>query len=257
MTYIPSIGQERLENDAVTSAKVVDGTLVNADVNAAAAIAYTKLNLANSIVSGDIVDGTLVNADINAAAAIAYSKLNLASSITSGDIVDGTIVNADVNAAAAIAYSKLDLANSIVTGDIVNGTITDSDVNAANIDGTAGTPSLRTLGTGAQQAAAGNHTHTMGAFTFQVQAKSANYTVDFSTDNGDILHFDTSGGTLVASLPAIPASGSYVQIKRDGANGLSLDTVGAELIDGGATYTLYENYESVTVYSNGANYFVI
>ncbi len=181
-----------IANDAVNSAKILDGTIVNADVAAAAAIAYSKLALANSIVSGDIVDGTIatadladgavnsakildgtiVNADVAAAAAIAYSKLALANSIVSGDIVDGTIVtadladgsvttakiadgtvvtadladgavttakildgtivNADVSPTAAIAYSKLALANSIVTGDLVDGS-----VNSAKIlDGT-------------------------------------------------------------------------------------------------------------------------
>ena len=65
-----------------THAKVAD-----AQVAAAAAISYSKLNLANSI----------VNADIASAAAIAYSKLNLATSI----------VNADVATAAAIGISKL------------------------------------------------------------------------------------------------------------------------------------------------------
>jgi len=39
---------------------------------------------------------------------------------------------------------------------ILDTTITDADVAAANKDGVAGTASLRTLGTGAQQAAAGN-----------------------------------------------------------------------------------------------------
>lgn len=61
--------------------------LVNANIDAAAAIAYSKLNLSNSI----------VNADVNASAAIAYSKLNLSNSI----------VNADINASAAIALNKL------------------------------------------------------------------------------------------------------------------------------------------------------
>lgn len=37
--------------------------------------------------------------------------------------------------------------------------ITDADIAAANKDGLANVPCLRTLGTGAQQAAAGNHTH--------------------------------------------------------------------------------------------------
>lgn len=72
--------------------------IVNANISASAAIAYSKLTLTDSI----------VNADINSAAAIAYSKLNLT----------GSIVNADVSASAAIAYSKLNLAGSIVNTDI-------------------------------------------------------------------------------------------------------------------------------------------
>jgi hypothetical protein len=47
--------------------------------------------------------GSIDNADINASAAIAYSKLDLNGTITSADIVDGTIVNTDINASAAIA----------------------------------------------------------------------------------------------------------------------------------------------------------
>jgi hypothetical protein len=54
------------------------------------------------------------------------------------EIVDGSITNAKVNVSAAIAESKLNLAS----------------------DAAAGTASRRTLGTGATQAAAGNHSHT-------------------------------------------------------------------------------------------------
>lgn len=81
------------------TATIVAGSLVNADINASAAIAYSKLNLANSI----------VNADVNASAAIAYSKLNLTASI----------VNADIAAAAAIARSKIaaGTANHVVIND--------------------------------------------------------------------------------------------------------------------------------------------
>lgn len=75
--------------------------VVNADVDAAAAIAYSKLALTNSI----------VNADIATAAAIAYSKLALT----------GTIVNADIATGAAIAYSKLALTGTIVNADIATG----------------------------------------------------------------------------------------------------------------------------------------
>lgn len=47
-------------------------------------------------------------------------------------------------------------ANVVTSAKIVDGTITDVDVNAANKDGTAATPSMRTLGLGAQQAMPGN-----------------------------------------------------------------------------------------------------
>ena len=48
-------------------------------------------------------------------------------------------------------------AKPMITGaDIENGSLTDADVAPANKDGTADTPSLRTLGKGAQQAVAGS-----------------------------------------------------------------------------------------------------
>lgn len=51
-----------------------------------------------------------------------------------------------------------DLAGTATSPQIAAGVITDVDVAAANKDGVAGTASLRTLGTGAVQAAAGNDT---------------------------------------------------------------------------------------------------
>jgi hypothetical protein len=58
------------------------------------------------------------------------------------------------------------MAKTQVSGNqILDLTVTDADVAAANKDGVAGTASMRTLGTGAQQAAAGNHTHAHSALT--------------------------------------------------------------------------------------------
>ena len=79
-----SVTTAMLKDDAVTSDKIASTTIVNADVNASAAIAKTKLASLN-----------IVNADVNASAAIAQSKLSL------------DITNSSVNASAAIAQSKL------------------------------------------------------------------------------------------------------------------------------------------------------
>ncbi len=93
--------------------------LVNANIDAAAAVAYSKLALT----------GSIVNADVSGSAAIAYSKLNLANSIVTGDIVNGTIVNDDISNTAQIAYSKLALNGSITALDMAGG-----DLTSANLD---------------------------------------------------------------------------------------------------------------------------
>ena len=74
--------------------------------------------------------GVVVNADVNASAAIDYSKLNLNGTITSADIVDGTIVDADINASAAIAMTKLatnPIPRANHTGTQLASTISDFD----------------------------------------------------------------------------------------------------------------------------------
>jgi hypothetical protein len=113
------------------------GVIVNADVNASAAIDKTKI-AGTAITSADtgtvysamIADDTIVNADISSYAGIAYGKLSLGGTITSADIVDGTIVNTDINASAAIALSKLavdPLARANHTGTQTASTVSDFD----------------------------------------------------------------------------------------------------------------------------------
>jgi hypothetical protein len=94
----------------------------------AAAVSFngsTSVNLVTSIATGSIV-----NADVNASAAIAKSKLNLGGTITSADLVDGTIVNSDINASAGIELSKLavdPLARANHTGTQTASTVSDFD----------------------------------------------------------------------------------------------------------------------------------
>jgi hypothetical protein len=52
------------DTGTVTSAMIANGAIVDADVNASAAIAKTKLNLGGTITSADLVDGTIVATDI-------------------------------------------------------------------------------------------------------------------------------------------------------------------------------------------------
>jgi hypothetical protein len=93
-----------------TGTVVLSGSIVNADINASAGIAYSKLNLASGI----------VNADINAGAGIVYSKLSLS----------GSIVNADISSSAAIADTKL--ATISTAGKVSNSATTATNANTAS-----------------------------------------------------------------------------------------------------------------------------
>jgi hypothetical protein len=115
------------DTGTVTSTMLLDGTILNADINSAAAIDKTKIS-GTAITAGDtgtvtstmILDGTILNADVNSSAQIAYGKLNLTNSI----------VNADINASAAIALSKLatdPLARANHTGTQLAATVSDFD----------------------------------------------------------------------------------------------------------------------------------
>lgn len=167
-----------IEDGAVTSAKIADGTIVNADINASAAIAHSKLANATAgqvllgttttgivtatTVSGDVTitgagvtaigSGVIVNADINASAAIDKTKIS-GTAITAADtgtvtstmIADGTIVNADISATAAIDLGKL--ADATILTKTSNHTLALTDKNKfieMNITSTANTVSVPT-----------------------------------------------------------------------------------------------------------------
>jgi sporulation protein YlmC with PRC-barrel domain len=129
-TYTTISGDVTINSSGVV--QIEPGKIVDADINASAAIDKTKIS-GTAITAGDtgtvtstmIADGTIVNGDINASAAIAASKIS-GTAITAADtgtvtstmIADGTIVNADINASAAIALGKLaDATIDIKTGN--------------------------------------------------------------------------------------------------------------------------------------------
>jgi len=136
------------DSGTVTSAMIADNTIVNDDINSAAAIAHSKFasitagqvllgNASNvptaTALSGDVVvnssgvtaisSDVIVNADINSSADIAHSKL---ASITAGQVLLGNVSN--VPTATALS-GDVTVSSSGVTA-ISSGVIVDADINA-------------------------------------------------------------------------------------------------------------------------------
>lgn len=267
-------------------------SIVNADISASAAIAYSKLALT----------GSIVDADISASAAIAYSKLSLSNSI----------VNADISASAAIAYSKLSIADGDLTiaktsglqaalddktlkstltakGDLYVATASatparlavGSDGQVLTADSTQSTgvkwsPTLTNPMTstgdlivgGASGAAtrlgAGSDGQVLNlasgtpawtnppASILSVVTKTANYTL---TDSDDIVLLDaTTVGAFTLTLhnPAT-AKKKFYTLKKTDASAVNKITIGGYNLDG-ASRKLCTQYESVIIYPDGTNW---
>jgi hypothetical protein len=102
------------DTGTVTTGMIANGTIANADVDAAAAIAYSKLALANSIVTGDIVDGTIAAADLGNDSVDSAEIANNA--VTSSEIANDAVDSAEI-ANNAVTTSEI-AANTIVGGDL-------------------------------------------------------------------------------------------------------------------------------------------
>jgi hypothetical protein len=87
-----------------------------------------------------------------------------------------------------------------------------------------------------------------------VTTVTSNYSI--TTANNVIL----ANGTLTATLPAtntVP-TGTIFQLKTISVNGvLTIAGSGSNTIDGSSTITLNQQYQSITVVSNGTNWFII
>ena len=118
------------DSGTVTSAMIADLNIVNADINASAAIALSKLATgalptAITVASANIVDGTIVNADISASAAIVDTKLDTIS--TAGKVSNSATTADSANTASAIVAR--DASGNFAAGDI---TISDKIIHAGD-----------------------------------------------------------------------------------------------------------------------------
>lgn len=79
-----------------------------------------------------------------------------------------------------------------------------------------------------------------------------------ATTAQDVILANTVGGNITVNLPAAATATIPITIKKiDAANTLTLDPNGAETIDGSTTVAITVQYQSVTLVSDGTNWYGI
>jgi len=225
-------GDVTVNSSGVTA--IGSGVVVNADINASAAIDYSKLATltAGSVVlgnssnvatvtalSGDVTvnssgvtaigSGVIVNADINASAAIDKTKIS-GTAITAGDtgtvtstmIADGTIVNDDINASAGIALSKL--ATSTAGNIIVYNSSGVPTAVAETGDITISDTGVTAIGTGVIVNADINTTAAIELGKLAdatIDIKTADYTLQL-TDKNKFIKMNLTGTANTVTIPS-------------------------------------------------------
>lgn len=158
--------QGELGTDPSGAAATVKARLDALDTTVAGKVAATIVDAKGDLIAATAADtvarvavgpdGQILTADSSSAAGVKWAAAPSGDPAVGGDL-SGTASNAQI-VAGAVGTTEL-AADAVTSAKIAAGTIVDNDVAAANKDGAAGTASMRTLGTGSSQAAAGNHTH--------------------------------------------------------------------------------------------------
>jgi hypothetical protein len=200
---------------------------------------------AGTVTSTMILDGTIVDADVNASAAIALSKLATgalptAITVASANIVDGSILNADVNASAAIAGTKISpdfgSQNRTSTGTSTAAsfipTSSSAPTNGVYLPA-ANSVAISTNGTG-RLFVSSNGQIAIGTSSFSsfvnlvAPATTAYGSLDTTTDTYGYLIFKNVGTTCGYFGPGALSAGTNLGISTEGAKALVFGTNNTE-----------------------------
>lgn len=97
-----------------------------------------------------------------------------------------------------------------------------------------------------------------GALSRPSRTITTNQTATIETDS--VILCDATGGAITVTLPAAASSTGYqFDIKKidASANAITIDGNGAETIDDAATATITTQYENVTVYCDGTEWWIL
>lgn len=217
-----TVSTAKIQDGAVTSAKIADGTIATADI-ADGAITTAKI-LDGTIATADIADGAINSAKILdgtiATADIADGAIN------SAKILDGTIVDGDISASAAISKSKLASAVQTSLG------LADSAVQPASLTSAIAT---------AQQVAQNAQT---GAYT--LVASDANKAVEVTAATDTLITVPTN-----ATVP-FPI-GTIIELTQCGAGGVIANSASGVTINTPAGWKTRTQWSTMILRKRGTD----
>jgi hypothetical protein len=288
LATLSTIGSAEISDGSVSSSDIADGTIANGDVSGTAEIATSKLSGAVTSISGhglgalaslsavgstEIVNGSITDADVSGSAEIATSKLSGAitsisghglgslatlSSVDSSQITNGTIVDADISGTAAISSTKISFAAASISGNAIDGGIISNfqsmgiDDNATGVAMTLNSSGNVGIGTTAPNSVL----QLAGALSVPVAVKSAAYTL---TASDSFVLANAAGSSFTITLPsAVGTTGRQYTVKKidSSSNAVLIAAPSGQTVDGGTSVSLGAQWQSITVISDGINWFM-
>lgn len=213
-----------------------------------ATISYAELVLTNSI----------VNADIAASAAIAYSKL---AALTTGRalVSDGSgFVSPATTTATEIGY--VNGVTSAIQTQINTKLPTTITTTGDMIYSSSGTTASRlAIGTGAQQIISPVAGIPAWVWPLSVQtSQTTTYSISATADN--VVFLNANGGAFTATLPtAASVTGKVYYLKKTDAttNAVTIATTSSQTIDGVVGTSLNTQNETLKIVSDGSNWQIL
>jgi hypothetical protein len=206
-----------------------------------------------------LVGGGALSGDVTLSAS--YSASTPAAVAAAGSAGAANTLARSDHAHAGVPTSRTVTGTGALTGggdlsanrtlDVASGGITGSHLAAALADPAAGTAGLRTLGTGAAQAAAGDHAHAAYATTTDLTRQTlgtvtAVKTANYTASPGELVMVNAASGPVTIFLPAVSGGGPVGVKKIDNtANVVTVQRAGSDTIGAQAatTTTLQVQYQ--------------